>query len=99
MDVTGHCHCGAIAFAAVVDPKNVRVCHCTDCQIIAGSAYTTNVPVATGSFKVLRGTPAIYVKTPADSGTKRAHAFCSTCATRIYSGSVDVEPQQYSLRV
>lgn len=97
MKVTGHCHCGAIAFEAAADPENVRVCHCTDCQTIAGSAFTTNVPAATGSFKLLRGAPAIYVKT-ADSGAKRAHGFCPVCATRIYSASVGVEPTQYSLR-
>lgn len=98
MKVTGHCHCGALSFEADADPGNVRICHCTDCQKLGGTAFTTNVPVATGSFKLLRGTPAIYIKT-ADSGNKRAHGFCSTCATRIYSGSVGIEPPQYSLRV
>jgi hypothetical protein len=95
--VTGGCHCGAVKFTAEVDPAKVRICHCTDCQIIGGSAYTTNAPAMLGTFKLLSGSPAIYIKT-AESGNKRAHAFCTTCATRIYSGSVGIEPPQYSLR-
>lgn len=98
MDVDGQCHCGAIAFQAQIDPAKVVVCHCTDCQVTAGAPYTFNVPALTGTFKIIKGAPSIYIKTTADSGRHRAHAFCPTCATRIYSGSVNTEPPQYTLR-
>ncbi len=98
MKVDGGCHCGKVKFTAEVDPGMVRVCHCTDCQILGGSAFTTNVPVVTGTFKVQSGDLQTYIKV-ADSGNKREHAFCPTCAARIYSGSVGAEPKQYSLRV
>src|SRR5687767_12818379 len=98
MHVTGHCHCGAIHFEADVDPASARACHCTDCQILGGSAFTTNVVVNTGTFKLLSGAPATYIKT-AESGNKRAHGFCPICATRIYSASVNKEPVDYALRV
>jgi hypothetical protein len=98
MHVTGHCHCGAIRFEAEVDPTTARACHCTDCQILGGTAFTTNVVVTTGTFKLLRGAPATYIKT-AESGNQRAHGFCPTCGTRIYSASVNKEPTDYALRV
>src|SRR5579883_3197599 len=71
MRIEGGCHCGAIAFAAAVDPDNVRICHCTDCQTLTGSAYRANVPALAGTFVLRRGAPKIYVKT-AESGTRRA---------------------------
>ena len=46
---------------------------------------------------LLTGKPTIYFKT-ADSGKQRAHAFCPTCGSPIYSAAVD-NTQPYSLRV
>src|SRR5579883_3497187 len=97
MRIEGGCHCGAIAFAAAVDPDNVRICHCTDCQTLTGSAYRANVPALAGTFVLRRGAPKIYVKT-AESGTRRAHAFCPECGTPIYSATLG-EPASYSLRL
>jgi len=97
MKVTGQCHCGQIAFEAEVDPGRVRVCHCTDCQTLSGTAYRTNVPVVDKTFVLKSGTPTIYVKT-ADSGNRRGYAFCPECGTPIYSASLD-DPPSYSLRV
>jgi hypothetical protein len=98
MQVDGGCHCGAITYKATVDPTKVSVCHCNDCQITAGSAFTVNVPVESGSLEIAKGTLAVYIKKTAASGRHRAHAFCPTCATRIYSGSVNVDPPQFTLR-
>lgn len=98
MHVTGHCHCGAISFEADVDPASARACHCTDCQILGGAAFTTNVVVNTGTFKLLNGKVNEYIKI-AESGNKRAHGFCPTCATRIYSASVNKEARDYALRI
>jgi hypothetical protein len=98
MKVDGSCHCGAITYTAEVDPAKVTLCHCNDCQITAGSAYTFNAPTAPGSFKLTKGEPAIYIKKTAASGRPRAHGFCSTCATRLYSGTVNVDPPQFTLR-
>ena len=97
MHIDGACHCGNISYQAEVDPEAVSICHCTDCQLLTGTAYRVNVRVRKQDFK-LRGTPKIYVKT-ADSGTQRAHAFCSECGTPVYSTSVDADPQVYGLRV
>jgi hypothetical protein len=97
MHVDGQCHCGKIAFEAEVDPASVGICHCSDCQALAGSAYRVVVPAPAATFKLLRGEPKIYVKT-ADSGNKRAHAFCADCGSPIYAAALQNTPS-YSLRI
>ena len=49
MKISGRCHCGAVRFEAEVDPAEVLICHCTDCQTLSGSAFRT-VAVAGGRF-------------------------------------------------
>jgi hypothetical protein len=49
------------------------------------------------TFKLLRGTPKIYIKT-AESGNKRAHGFCGECGSPVYSAKPD-DPPTYALRV
>lgn len=97
MKVEGRCHCGHITYDAIVDPQKVTICHCTDCQMLTGSAYRATVPASRGTFSLRTGQPKIYVKT-AESGTKRAHAFCPDCGTPIYSAAIG-DPATYSLRV
>ena len=98
MHVDGGCHCGNITYEAEIDPEAVSICHCTDCQTLTGTAYRVNVRVRKQDLKMRGGTPRTYVKT-AESGNKRAHAFCPDCGTPIYSTSTDADPQVYGLRV
>ena len=97
MRVDGQCHCGEITFEAEIDPNAVRICHCTDCQTLTGSAYRVNVQTPAASFRLLSGSPKIYIKT-AESGNKRVHAFCPDCGTPIYAGAPH-NPKTYGLRV
>jgi hypothetical protein len=97
MKIQGGCHCGAITYEAEIDPNNVSICHCTDCQTLSGSAYRTNVRATRDTFKLLTGQPKIYIKT-AESGNKRAQAFCPECGSPIYATS-QTDPQVYGLRV
>ena len=98
MKVTGACHCGLISYAAEVDPATVRICHCTDCQRLTGTVFRAGIPSLPGTFVLTRGTPKIYLKT-AESGTRRAHAFCPECGTPIYSTAAEPNPSVYGLRV
>lgn len=97
MRVDGRCHSGAITYEAEVDPANVGVCHCADCQRLTGSAFRVNVQAPAASFRLTSGTPKIYVKT-ADSGARRAHAFCPDCGGPVYACAVE-NPTTYSLRI
>jgi hypothetical protein len=96
VDVDGACHCGRISFEANIDPANVVICHCTDCQAISGSPWRASVPVLAANFTV-RGEPKVYLKT-AESGRRRALAFCAECGTALYSTSVE-EPRAFNLRL
>lgn len=97
MKIQGGCHCGYITYEAEIDPNNVSICHCTDCQTLSGSAYRTNVRTPKDAFKLLTGQPKVYIKI-AESGNKRAQGFCPECGSPIYATSA-TDPQVYGLRV
>jgi hypothetical protein len=99
MKIEGACHCGYVTFAAEIDPETAAICHCTDCQTLSGSAFRTAVRSRPGTFELRSGTPTLYVKTTAESGTKREHAFCPRCGTSIYATSLGGEPKIHSLRL
>lgn len=88
MKVDGACHCGNITFVADIDPGAVIVCHCTDCQTLTGSAFRVVVRVPREKVDWKGGKPKTYIKT-AESGNKRAQAFCPECGTPLYSGAAD----------
>jgi hypothetical protein len=98
MKVDGQCHCGTIRFEAEVEPDQVLLCHCTDCQQLTGTAFRVAVPTKPGTFRLLSGKPTIYVKT-AESGAQRQQAFCPSCGTPFYSAPVAPEPRALYLRV
>lgn len=98
MRVDGGCHCGAITFTAEIDPSLVSICHCTDCQQLTGTAYRAVAPAPAANVKI-NGTPAIYVKTSAESGARRRQAFCGTCGTPIYASEDSDTPALLGLRL
>ena len=97
MRIDGGCHCGFITYEGEADPAKAGICHCTDCQVLTGTAYRVSVPVDEASFKI-SGKPAVYVKT-ADSGNKREQAFCPKCGSPIYATSPGPGPKTYSIRL
>ncbi len=97
MKIDGGCHCGYITYEAEIDPAEVTICHCTDCQTLSGSAFRTAVPAAREAFVLRGGPPKIYVKT-AESGAKRVQAFCPECGTSIYSTAAG-EARIFMIRV
>ena len=98
MKVNGSCHCGEITYEAEVDPAGVSACNCTDCQMLTGTVYRVSVRTPAASFRLLSGTPKVYVKT-ADSGERRRHAFCPNCGTPIRASADTDTPPSYSLRI
>lgn len=97
MKIDGACHCGNVTYEAEVNPDNVAICHCTDCQTLSGTAYRFVAQSELGSFRLTSGTPKIYVKT-GDSGAKRPQAFCPDCGSPIYATSDDDGPKIHSIR-
>ena len=97
MKIDGGCFCGAITYRATVDPEKTSICHCTDCQKLTGTAFRVTVPASEDQFE-MQGSPKIYIKT-AESGAKRAQAFCPECGSHIYATSVGDGPKVYGIRV
>ena len=98
MKIDGRCHCGAISYEAEIDPKDVLICHCTDCQTMSGTPFRTAVRTSEANFKLLSGRPKTYVKT-AESGNKRAQTFCGECGSPIYATSVGDDPRIFGIRL
>ena len=97
MKVDGACHCGKIAYEAEIDPEKIVVCHCSDCQVLSGSAFRTVAVTVADGFTLLRGQPKIYVKT-GESGNRREQAFCADCGSPFYATSVGGGPKVYNIR-
>jgi hypothetical protein len=98
MKIDGACHCGELAYEAIIDLKRISVCHCSDCQIMSGTVFRTVVHLATDQFKLLNGKPKTYVKI-GGSGSPRTMAFCGTCGTQLYGTGDGEAAKVLSLRV
>lgn len=98
MKIDGHCHCGDISFSAEINPDNVVICHCTDCQTLSGSAFRTVLIAAESDVEILSGKPKIYIKT-SESGEPREQSFCQNCGSPFYASSVGDGPRQLAIRL
>lgn len=96
--VDGSCHCGAICFEAEVNPSEVGICHCTDCQSLTGSAFRVTVPASAAAFRLTAGKPKTYLKV-ADSGARRVQAFCGDCGSPLYATSDEPNPATIGIRI
>ncbi len=94
MKIDGRCHCGFVAYEAEIDAEKAEICHCTDCQVLGGSAFRTIAPVEKDRFKLLSGQPTVYVK-KAESGNQRVQMFCPQCGTPIWSSALGGGPPLY----
>lgn len=98
MKIDGGCHCGSIAYEAEIDPEKVRICHCTDCQRLSGTAFRISVGTPEENFTLLSGAPKTYVKI-GENGARRAQVFCPECGSQIYATAADGDgPRVFNLR-
>ena len=78
---TGGCHCRALRYAITEPPLRTYLCHCTDCQNLAGSAFGIGVVVREAAF-TLEGTPRIVQRT-LGSGKIGNRWTCPNCGVWI----------------
>jgi len=97
MKIDGQCHCGAVAYEAEIDPDEVGICHCTDCQHLTGSVYRVTVSVPKDDFRITAGEPKTYVKT-GDNGRTRFQMFCGNCGSPIYTTGTDEDAGEIGIR-
>ena len=88
MNIDGQCHCGEIAYEAVIDPSQAFICHCEDCQSFSGAPFRVRILAPADQFALTRGKPRTYTKI-ADSGAPRVMHFCGECGTQIYGSDAD----------
>jgi hypothetical protein len=97
MQIDGQCHCGHVRFEAEVDPDSVSVCHCTDCQMLTGSAYRVTVFTARDRIR-MTGEPAkTYIKI-GDNGRKRHQLFCPECGSPVFTTGEGAEADRWGIR-
>ncbi|MEI2299939.1 GFA family protein [Ensifer sp. MJa1] len=98
MHIDGQCHCGFVTYEAEIDPADVAICHCTDCQQLTGSAYRVTAGAARENFRLTGGEPKLYTKTGAN-GRQRLQFFCPNCGSPIYTTGTDEDALEVGIRV
>lgn len=99
MEIDGSCHCGKITYRAKIDPDEVYLCHCTDCQSISGSPFRWAAPVAESNFELLSGQPKTYVKRISEGGVESHQVFCPDCASPLYATNTGLGAKVFNLRL
>lgn len=94
--IDGQCHCGRVRYTAVVDPAQVTLCHCTDCQALTGTAFRTSV-VARRSEMTIEGEPRVYEKR-GDSGARRFQHFCGDCGSSLFTSGEGEDADLWGIR-
>ncbi len=84
MKADGCCHCGAVTYTAEIDPDQVVICHCTDCQTFSSAPYRVSVFGVPSENVKIKGSPKTYIKI-GGSGREVMVAFCGDCGTALYS--------------
>lgn len=98
MHIDGQCHCGFVTYEAEIDPEEVSICYCTDCQQLTGSAFRVTASTPHPSFRLTGGEPKLYIKT-ADNGRKRLQFFCPECGSPIYTTGEGDDAEEIGIRV
>lgn len=82
--LTGSCLCGAIRFAVDAPVRELRACHCRNCQKASGAGGSVNAVLPSSAFRITQGTPKRY-SARADSGRLLHRYFCGDCGSPVYS--------------
>jgi hypothetical protein len=77
----GGCRCGRVRFRISTSPLLTMACHCTGCQHMSGSAFSTSVAVPTDAFAVIAGEPVI----GGLHGEQVRHHHCEWCKSWVFT--------------
>lgn len=80
----GGCHCGAVRFVVEgasegQEAPRTALCHCSDCRRCAGAPVVGWTAVASSTFHLRKGTPAVY-----RSSEHAERSFCPHCGTGLF---------------
>ncbi len=97
MRIDGQCHCGSVTYKTEVDPDDVGICHCTDCQRLTGTAFRVTVSTPASQFQLTGKPPKCYEKR-ADNGARRFQFFCGDCGSPIYTTGEGKDAETVGIR-
>ncbi|MGD1879605.1 MAG: GFA family protein [Kiloniellaceae bacterium] len=82
---TGGCQCGAVRYVIRAEPREVYVCHCTECRRQSASAFGISVIVDSAALVLTDGAPKVWTRAATLQGSM-ACFFCPDCGTRLWHG-------------
>jgi hypothetical protein len=76
----GECRCSRVRFEVTAPPILASACHCSGCQKMTASAYSTSLAFPAEGFKVTKGEPVL-------GGLQGAskHYFCPFCKSWMFT--------------
>ena len=86
LPIEGGCRCGRTRFRITAPPLLAMVCHCTGCQRMSASAFSTSIAVPSDSFSVTAGEPVI----GGLHGDQARHHHCDWCKSWVFTR---IEPE------
>lgn len=81
----GHCLCGTTTYECDADPIMTAICHCTECQRQAGTAFSIVVGVGIEDLRVHGGALKTFETVGDDTGATAYRSFCGDCGSPIMS--------------
>jgi hypothetical protein len=81
LPIEGGCRCGKVRFAITKPPMVTMACHCTGCQKMSGSAFSTTVMAPSDGFEVTEGKPVIGGMHDA----RVRHHHCDHCKSWVFT--------------
>ena len=81
LPMTGGCRCCRVRFEISAPPMITLICHCTGCQRMTGSAYSTTVMVPTAGLNLTQGDVVI----GGIRGDQGHHQHCDYCKSWIFT--------------
>jgi hypothetical protein len=77
----GGCRCGRVRFRVTAAPLVTTVCHCTGCQRMTASAFSTTLTLPADALEVIAGEPVI----GGLHGDVSRHHHCDWCKSWLFT--------------
>jgi hypothetical protein len=81
LPVEGGCRCGKVRFRLSAPPWMEMACHCTGCQKMTGSAFSTTIMVPADAFELIAGEPVV----GGLHGDQADHWHCDWCKSWVHT--------------
>ena len=81
LPMEGGCRCGKIRFRLTRAPLLTMACHCTGCQHMSASAFSTTVVMPADGFELAAGEPVI----GGLHGEEVRHHHCDWCKSWVFT--------------